>query len=136
MRERAALTTRLSSCFMGTHGPVVGAYCDCLAWNCTDATDETDAFRKMLPLAKASNARLVLANRRDYTAATPPGSVWACLLPLQWLRPSRMRLDRRPSRGCRTAPERRTTCSSTSWQSTRSPLVHPDAKTGGITVGG
>ena len=48
---------------MGTHGPVVGAYCDCLAWNCTDATDETDAFRKMLPLAKASSARLVLAKQ-------------------------------------------------------------------------
>ncbi|KAI1789103.1 hypothetical protein LXA43DRAFT_1155846 [Ganoderma leucocontextum] len=31
----------------------------------------SEAFRKMLPLAKASNARLILANRRDYVGATP-----------------------------------------------------------------
>ncbi|KAM5540115.1 hypothetical protein V8D89_006255 [Ganoderma adspersum] len=31
----------------------------------------SEAFRKMLPLAKASNARLILANRRDYAGAVP-----------------------------------------------------------------
>ncbi|KAI1789089.1 hypothetical protein LXA43DRAFT_595463 [Ganoderma leucocontextum] len=31
----------------------------------------SEAFRKMLPLAKAFNARLILANRRDYVGAAP-----------------------------------------------------------------
>ena len=36
-----------------------------------DEMDETDAFRKMLPFAKAYNSRLILADRRDYHGAIP-----------------------------------------------------------------
>ena len=108
------------------------------ALNCTDATDEIDAFRKMLPLAKASNARLILANRRDYAAATPYTA--------------RERADLFAAAAVAKTEPDAARPKVLAWMQDRArevyellvhivaehkiPLAYPDAKTGGITVGG
>ena len=53
-------------------GRAVSIYSDGhLAQGLCDRPHTAEAFRKMLPLAKGSNARLILANRRDYGYAAP-----------------------------------------------------------------
>ena len=69
-RRRAAPTTRLSSSSMVGDGMEVsvllarGARTELLSRH-------LGVFRKMLPLAAQSNARLVLVNRRDYPGSEP-----------------------------------------------------------------
>ena len=73
MCRKAARTTLRWSCSTDTRGRAVSeSTLARLVWlTQQDVLGLADAYRKLLPFAKAYNARILLANRRDYPGTTP-----------------------------------------------------------------